>query len=229
MREFPALLSVGAELELYLTIHGLKPASSIGTSSPLYCEQRNVFRVNNDSLNDLRSWMLGFDNVRYEEHEQVSYGNTIETNELVKVIGHIFWVGSNHQNLERLLKARSQKDIIDFGLALGYPFDAVYEFQFRKSSNKEPFIVSLIKAKRRGIELSSWLAYLTHIPAGDIVNGISSFSQEQANQYQAFVRKCNPQLAELVEKDFEARTSAVRWEIDTHNNTITLLFDKERK
>lgn len=254
MRQFPRILLADDELDLYLTINQLKPASMVSACPSLSKGDENAFvreskvlsdgrkhtmlKVNPIELDYLRAWLFAFecgyeerndyvDCDDYTERKGLSAEDNFhdEKNQFV-IVNSRFFVGTNEQTLERLLNATNYRDR---DLALGYPVDAADAFYERVEQNKESFLVTLIKARQAGIELPSWLAYLTHIPTGiNLAKGqISSSSAEQAIMYQNFVRKHNPELAEAVEDYFEKKASATRWKIDPTGNTLRLYFDKK--
>ncbi len=253
MRKFSRILIADSELDLYLTAHKLKPASMFFVSPSTSIEDENAVVRESEVLSDgiehttlkfnpleldyLRTWISTFKCCYEERKDYIECDDYVERKDLsadhnlgeekkIVAVNSTFFVGTNERTLERLLNATNYRDL---GLALGYPVDAVDAFYERVKQNKESFLVTLIKAKQAGIELPSWLAYLTHVPTGiDLVRGrISPASEEQAIKYKDFVREHNPKLAEAVEGYFAKRTSATRWEIDKTRNALRLYFDEK--
>jgi hypothetical protein len=124
----------------------------------------------------------------------------------------MFYVSSTQDDLEGLLSAKSDREI---GLALGFPIESVEAYQKiidGERRNGSYVSVSLAKAKQAGLELPTWLAYISFVPKNlDLINENVSI-QRFAEKYQNFVRRNNPNLAKRVEQEFLDREFPDSWE-----------------
>lgn len=224
------ILAVGDELNLYLVVNGLKPATIINLSS--FSSSLNG-RVKNEELDGgvryvtfyldpsivdyLRKYLddLG---LKYKDlnHENIAESWGSQGEKIMHEVrhDHAFYVSSNQVDLERLISA---KDDRERGLALGFPVESVEAYKQvidgeRRGGHYVP--VALAKAKQLGMELPTWLAYISFIPEMfDLINGkISSSSQQLAERYQHFVKQHNPDLANRIEQHFLDRKLPDRWE-----------------
>ena len=123
---------------------------------------------------------------------------------VVQIEEVMFEVGKDKESLDKLVVAKTDKEI---GLALGYPTEAAEAFGKKingETRNGHYCEVALIKAQEKGIEIPTWLAYISHVPEElDLVNrNISESSRELGKKYQDFIKKNNPKLAKGVEQDF---------------------------
>jgi hypothetical protein len=220
-------LDLGDELNLYLTANGLKPASLV-VLDPLnfkegygirkkenYIQLRGEsdMKLSSQDVEDFRKSLEGsglYYNQNKIENRQIY-------NEKGKPINSewiLFQVGKDEPSLKRLLDARTDEET---GLALGYPIEAVKAYNKQVNNeirNGQYFQVSLAKAKKAGLEIPRWLAYISHVPEElDLVEGkVSETSQILGEKYQSFVRKNNPTLAEKVEEHFLNRPYPSKWE-----------------
>jgi len=231
MEQLREILDIGDELNLYLVVNGLKPATMISLSSlnpslntrvtkseELREKVRHVtLRVNFDVVDDLKKYLNGSE-AKYKDWEQENISESWDSqgNKTMHqtCYDHMFYVSSNKKGLERLLSAKSDREI---GLALGFPIESVEAYQKvingeRREGSYIP--VSLARAKQAGIELPTWLAYICFVPENlDLVNGNVSLSSKQlAETYQNFVRENNPDLAKRVEQHFLDRKLPDSWE-----------------
>lgn len=211
-------LEPGEELNLYLVANGFKPATTIvvkhfygyepGAESEIVLQYRDTF----DRMG-----------LKYEERldEFVITDNGKE----IKSATLGFDVGKCQENLDALRNAKTSEEV---GLAYGYPKEAAEAFQ--KVIDGEPrdgqyFQISLAKAKEAGIDIPSWLAYISHVPEQlNLVGGdVSVSSKELGERYQSFVRTHNPTLAERVEKTFMDKNLPYRLE-RTPNGSYGLYY-----
>lgn len=231
MVELKGILDVGDELNLYLVVNGVKPATMVSLSSlnpsldtrvtkseELRDKVRHVtLRLNSDVVDDLKRYLDGSEaNYKDWKQENVSESWDSQGNKIMHqtCYDHMFYVGSDKKGLERLVSAKSDREI---GLALGFPIESAEAYRKiingeRRDGSYVP--VSLAKAKQAGIELPTWLAYICFVPENlDLVNGNVSLSSKQlAETYQNFVRQNNPDLAERVEQHFLDRKLPDSWE-----------------
>ena len=123
-----------------------------------------------------------------------------EIDEFIYVESFEFIFGYERE-LKRLVNAQ---DVVQTGLALGYPDDAVFEFEKQGIKARKNYEARLQLIKDSGIQLPSWMAYLDHIPVvGLSGNEVCSSSRQLAERYQYFVRAENPSLAERIEALFQ--------------------------
>lgn len=232
--EFNDILNVNDELNIYLVANGIKPATTISlypTNSQLEelivkKERRFLWRKSTeiyfkDEVLDEFEQMLYKFNLSYvsstkgrnsETYQKISFLK-IKTN-ITFSIDYQVQVGKDEKNLEKLLSA---KDNEETGISLGFPVEAVESYLKIIDGERRDgtyLAVSFAKAKQAGLELPSWLAYLSYIPEQlDIVNNkISSSSKELGEKYQNFVRKNNPELAKRVETFFSNLKFPNSWE-----------------
>ena len=231
MEELKGILDIGDELNLYLVVNGVKPATMISLNSlnpsldtrvtkseELRDKVRHVtLRVKSDVVDELKKYLDG-SKAKYDDwkQENVSESWDSQGNKTMHQIcyDHMFYVGSNKEDLEGLLSAKSDRQI---GLALSFPIESVEAYQKIINGERRDgsyVSVSLARAKQAGIELPTWLAYICFVPENlDLVNGnISPSSQILAEKYQNFVRKNNPDLARRVEQNFLDRKLPDSWE-----------------
>jgi hypothetical protein len=211
------------ELNIYLVINKLKPASYITLTSLIPEEGINEPGINEEDIN---SFIKIFNKlgIVYHQNETANKENHYKNGRTIKI--NSFSVGKDKLSLDRLVKARNDEEI---GYALGFPEESVKAFG--KVINEERrdgtyLSVSLAKAKKAGLELPSWLAYISFIPEKlDIVNGdISKTGEELGMIYQNFVRKNNPLLAGKAEQFFLNHKLPDSWE-KTANKSYILSFD----
>lgn len=184
------------ELNLYLTMHGLKPASMIDARS--YIEGIEFcygFRGLGRLCSSLLEKRLRKMNVPFVNEGECS-----------------FLIGSNEKNLERLVKA---KGAFEAGIALGYPEDAV-EWHCNIQRGYEPEQVKLAKARDAGIRVPSWMAYLSFAMGKfDIEqNRFPETGKQLGIRYRDFTRENYPRLARRIEKKFsKGKLLPEEWEI----------------
>ncbi len=149
-----------------------------------------------------------------------------------------FHIGKDEESLKRLTEAFSREDKYskkwhdDVGLAFGYPKDATDAFSNVIDGVIRTGLymsVCMAEAKKAGIELPTWLAYISHIPEQlDIVaNDVSHSSMELGKKYQTFVREHNPVLAERVEEHFKNKKLPERWA--KHEDSYVLDYGHRKK
>ncbi len=124
-----------------------------------------------------------------------------------EIIYHLL-VGTNKENLEKLLKAKSP---IEDGLALGYPKEAVDAFdQVIEGERRDGgyMMRCLIDAVSAGKEIPEWFGYISHIPErfNIVTNDISETSKSMGESYMAFVKQNNPGLALRIQKSLADTT-----------------------
>ena len=219
-------LSLEDELNLYLVTHGQKPAAMLfiyakgelaekKTEAWLWITKERI-QFRKDVVSSFHKVL---DNAGVSHYGQLrTYGKTYfwagiipvkkETSEYYDIC-----IGKDKKSLEKLVTAKTDHEK---GMALGYPEAAVHAFCCvidgeRRDGNY--FYVSLAKAKQAGIELPAWLAYLSFVPENmDLIGGnVSPTSEALGKEYQAFVRKNNPSLAEQVEQKFSATLLPQKW------------------
>jgi len=170
------------ELNFYLTMHGLKPASEI---TPRGHIKGFVYEYGFGGLKKLCNSLF---------EKQLQKKNVPFVNE-----GECFLIGYNSESLERLVKAENS---FETGIALGYPLDAVeYHCNF---SRAYPMLVKLAKARDAEIKVPSWMAYISFI-MGDFDLAQKRFPEagkELGIRYREFTRENYPHLAKRVEKEF---------------------------
>ena len=249
MLEAKELLDVGDELNLYLVANRLKPATmlyvdprSSRLESRVAVEEEfrdkiryDTFKLNPSDIEGFRETLFGL-GVKYNDwgDELVSDSWDSEGNQRDGTIskGQKFYVGFNQKNLERLLSANEDED---FGRALGFPEESVKAYQKmidgeRRDGSYIP--VSLARAKKSGLELPTWLAYICFVPENlDLINGnVSPTSEALARKYQDFVRENNPELAGRVEQQFLDRKLPDSWEQMPHGGySVTFEFQPSQK
>lgn len=213
------ILSKGDELNLYLVMNGLKPASMvllspIGSKIPIIqteeCKRKIKYvslKLEPTTIPHFQSYLDNI-NIYYKQKPQQNIQITRNANGEKTYhqtsFDNMFYVGSTKSNLDKLLSAKTNKQI---GTALGFPKESIDTFQKNIDGvirNGTYVQLSLAKAKETGIEFPSWMAYICFVPENlDFVNGnISQTSKTLAERYQSFVRKNNNSLAKEVEDEF---------------------------
>lgn len=231
MNRLQETLNVVDELNLYLVVNALKPATMVHLSSLNPALEARVTKsdelkegvryltisVTSGVVDELRKY-LGDIKVAYKDCEQEDVAESWDSqgNKIMHRVGHnhAFYVGSNEENLKQLLSAEEHSEK---GRALGFPPESIETYLKvidgeRRDGSYVP--VALAKAKRAGMELPTWIAYICFVPDEfDLVNGnISLSSQRLGETYQQFVRQNNPDLAERVEQQFLNRKLPDSWE-----------------
>ncbi len=225
------------ELNLYLVVCGLKPASLV-TLDPLnFDEGYDIRRKENMSYNEEPDMRLKPEHINqfrkfledlgvpYHQNGTENWQTYNESGKPIQAESILFQVGKDKSSLERLLNAKNDGEI---GLVLGFPVEAVKAYgkmidgEIRDGQYAQ---ISLAKAKQAGLELPTWLAYINHIPEDlDLVGGnVSETSQALGKKYQAFVRENNPELAKRVEQHFLNRRLPDFWE-KTPNGSYAIHF-----
>lgn len=237
------LLDIRDALNLYLVANKLKPASRvyIDPRSPrlenrVVVEEEfrekvryNTFKLNPKDIEVFRENLVGLGMASKDwENELVTNSWDYEGNQRDGTIsrGQIFYVGVNSENLKRLLSAKEDEE---FGRALGFPEEAITAFQKIIDGERRDgsyISVSLARAKKAGLELPTWLAYICFVPENlDFVNdNISPTTEALARKYQDFVQKHNPTLAGRVETDFLERKLPDSWEQMPHGG-YSVIFE----
>lgn len=220
-------------IEIYLTQNGLKPASCFDILVGM--EQDGIEGTLCSLREKINSIVAGM-GLRFK-------AGITRPEVKIKPKGSLFWkkirnvkliyaLSLNNDNLGRLVSVMSSGGSIDdpeykteYGLALGYPSEAVHAFNTIRDGiriNGTYKLMCLAKAKKAGIEIPSWLAYTTYVVEDlDIVNGrVSESSKLLGEKYQAFTRQHNPELAQAVESEFNRMLLP-----DRQNGSYALLFD----
>jgi hypothetical protein len=190
------------ELNIYLVRHHLKPSCFFDISSPEY---RDCF----ESLMKKRDLFL---NATEHSIELKQRGREILDSPPF-MLSIKYELGNSKENLERLVRAKGDEEL---GLALGYPEEAVRAYNKvidGKLRDGGYNLVCLAKAKKAGIEIPSWLAYLSYvIEELDLINGkISKSSEALGKKYQLYMRKHNINLARRAEEYFTQINLPKRW------------------
>ncbi len=236
-------LEVKDELNLYLVISGFKPATMIDfdpitlISSGLEFVTEVIgeykgtasFRVKKEHEENIRQFMEGL-GVKFDIKEERYYQAIVEedgTEHDISNYGYKVTLGKNQQSLERLLGAKTDQAI---GLAYGYPLSAVKAFGKLIDCERRDgtyYKVNLGKAKQSGIEIPTWLAYISHVPEQlDLVgSNISESSKRLGERYQRYVRKTNPDLAARVEATLQEGIPS-GWD-KTEDGSYILNFEAE--
>ena len=218
--ETKEIMKVEDELNLYLVQNQIKPSSLIfltpigpgiakhilyeesSTDGSLYT--RHSF---NDKAKEEIKALFDDANVPYDSDLQYQQQETLRggIRGLHEIEHLMYQVGKDKESLEKLLNASTHNET---GLALGFPQEAVDSFLQNKDGvvrNGSYVMVMLSMAEQHGMEIPSWLSYLSHVPEQlDIVNGrVSESSEKQGREYQEFVRTNNPELASRIEDKYK--------------------------
>lgn len=232
-------ISVGDELNLYLVANGLKPASYVALDLLNFEEGYNIKRQGNtvtiyedsdiklkpEHIAKFRSYLdeLG---VSHQPNEPDLWQTYNQSGKPIKAERILFQIGKDRKSLDKLITAETDEEI---GTALEYPVEAVSAYdQIIDSERRDGQYVqvALAKAKQTGIEIPSWLAYISHVPEElDLVNGkVSETSKALGERYQNFVRANNPGLAKRVEQHFASKRLPDTWE-KTSNGSYATRFN----
>jgi len=212
------------ELNLYLVMNGLKPASII-TLNPTYSGES--IKLRKEDINSFKETLGNL--VLYKPGKKKKIRNFYNDKGKRFYIQKMdFYIGKDELCLERLLKAKNEKEE---GLALGFPEEAVKVFgQFIDGEKRDGMYnqICLAKAEKEGIKIPSWMAYIGFVPEQlDIVNNnISASTQALGIKYQEFVRKNNPELAERIEKEFDNQPLPDDWKKRPDGNYILIFNPK---
>ncbi|MEM2121270.1 MAG: hypothetical protein QXU20_01250 [Candidatus Woesearchaeota archaeon] len=212
------------ELNLYLTSNKLKPASIIDLDVYISVDSKeklneeisnlelriNKFFKNQNVVYSIKNYYKLKENFEEKSDEGV-YHKRLE-----------FYVAKDYFSLKRLLRARSDEEK---GIALGYPMKSVIYFSKNidgEVRNWNYFVVSIAKAKKAGIEIPRWLAYISFIPDNlDFLNkNVSYEARILGKKYRRFVKKNNPELAKRVEECFFSMVLPDSWEKDSEGNYV---------
>ncbi|MDD4878631.1 MAG: hypothetical protein PHO02_06395 [Candidatus Nanoarchaeia archaeon] len=214
------------QMNLYLAWKGLKPASIID----LYLGKEEDDRKINDEYikktEDKFSSLLEKRCICFEKEIDKAYGAALQNGKIIKEYSEVFlayYIAKEKDNLENLVSAIKNKENgrinhKALGAALGYPKEAVDSFMTKKD---EVLIcgaytqVELAKAKKAGVEIPRWLAYINYVVEEiDLINGkVSESSKALGEKYRKYIRKHNPRLAEKVENHFKRVALPVKWEL----------------
>jgi len=231
-------INIEDKLNLYLVANALKPACVV-TLDPLYFDRDYNLEKNGDTifiyeesniklkpehLDQFKKYLNKL-NVIYHQDKIENWQTYNVNGKPINVERILFQVGKDSYSLERLVNARSDEEI---GLSLGYPSDAVkvYGKVINGERRDGQYVqVSLAKARQAGLELPTWLAYISHVPKYlDLVGGkVSETSKALGEKYQKFVRVSNPDLAKRVEEHFLNRRLPDSWE-RTPNGSYVIYF-----
>lgn len=220
LEERAHVISPDDKLDIYLVSNRLKPASlvSIWQKDP-----KEALILNGEKEEEpLGIFNLLFQNgcLAYDREARSLLHNMAELQYRVNPANNAsnchLYVADCSDNLARLIQAEEIDRDEQWGIAFGYPLEAVQAYDKiinRERRNATYMDVCLAKAKQAGMKLPLWLAYLSFIPEQmDIVgNNVSAPSKALGEKYQAFVRKNNPQLAEEVEKYFMSQLLPDSW------------------
>ena len=182
------------ELNLYLVMEDLKPATLVS------CVSYERTEDNPRLIGFLTSTRTPYSEQRTENEERTMRGLEV----IGKKVRHIYtlFIGTTEAKRDRLKNAGD--DHKEFGLALGYPEDAVDAFC---SSRKKPgtyMHYQICKAADEGTPIPLWLAYVHHIPQEFNLkrNIVPPLTKALATTYQQHVRRSHPDLAERFEAWF---------------------------
>ncbi len=205
------------ELNIYLVANGLKPATLITLDALHFDRDYNIkkdkgfifiyeeadIKLKQEDVKQFREFLDRL-NVTYYQKKNENWQSYNVNGRPINVERILFYVGRDSCSLERLLNAKNDDEM---GLALGYPLEDVKAYGKEIDGEKRDgqyVQVCLAKAKRNGLKLPTWLAYISHVPKDlDLINGkVSETSKALGEKYQAFVRDNNPKLAKRVEQNF---------------------------
>lgn len=203
--------------DIYLVQKGLKPAANFRVD--VGREREGIYETA-DNLRDRIDLILGQMNMKSKSETQRSYieiscegspDSVVFTN-----INLDYLTSMTGENLDRLISADSlnqgmglhtKEFYIKFGLALGYPSEAVNMFASLIHMNISPAAYNeacIIEATQKGVEIPAWLAYLPYeLGAMDIADETFCGSSRQLGErYMGFVREDCPAIANRLEEDF---------------------------
>ena len=231
MVDAQSLFPVMDELNVLLVAGRLKPASliSIDPQNPAFADKiitseevrdSQKYKVNKvspevvvEAINLFAMLALKY---RGSQNEWIneSWDSTGKRNSGVINKGYTFYIGSDSLSLDHLVTAKDDKEL---GLALGFPESAVTSFREvidgdRRDGSDVP--ISMAKAKMAGVEIPTWLAYISFVPEQlDFVNkNVCPSTKRLGRRYRDFVQKHEPELAKRVEEQFFARLLPTSWE-----------------
>ena len=217
MVQFIDGLYVKNYLNTYLVANNMKPATEIGFTRS-YGHTHSTLAIR--SIDEIQAEYAPIKARRIAEHTALldKFSLVYSKDNAIRVIPcdytackdkHIvdstkFFVAKEKFALDRLMNAKSDREQ---GIAFGFPIEDIEAFENWNSSrhvNAAEMYRNIEDATDRNISIPSWLAYLSHVPSKiDIVSeNISESSKKQGVLFRDFVRKNNPSLAVLVEKDF---------------------------
>lgn len=211
------LLSVQEELDLFLTIRGVKPACSVEIDRGKNPGALGCF---------VAAVQLGY----YLLNEDVFFRYGFKTSFYGEGFHYNFKVGSTRCCLALLTLSRGN---IETGIALGYPQEAIDSYQkvidgVRRDTGYLHFWLSL--ARQAEVDIPTWLAYISFIPERLDLDGgdVSQTSRELGELYQAFVRRENPSLAGRVEADFQERIRSLptAWRVDERDRSYVPVMEQ---
>ena|SRR3989344_9329935 len=208
-------LIVKDELTLYLVAQGVKPTTIID------------FSLNIDQNVLIYDFLSSFPSNKEPDFYRLRSSIIAEFNHLLDSTGVAYKgrINPRYDNLYQILAGKDQESFHnlqrattdrEIGLALGFPQEAVdalgkiIDGEMRDGSY---YCVSLAKAQQAGLEIPTWLAYISFIPEQlDFVNGkISQSSERLGRRYQDFVHKHNSDLARRVEEEFVKKEYPKEW------------------
>ena len=191
-------------MNLYLVANKIKPVTTFGL---MYFHSDEVGTYKGPlSVNNLLSFERGIDklNLCYLKRQ----GFETEGDCGLHKGEALFYISTDSELLKKFIYSTSIKDR---GIALGYPEDACGFFE--NNERDAPTIIGeAVKALYAGIEVPSWIAYISHCPIKlDLINNkTSKSSRDQGEMYQKFIRKNYPNLANKVESYFIHRIASIK-------------------
>jgi len=231
------ILSTRDELNMYLVLHKLKPASnalvtplddrlideashSTGLIDGVECE---IIRPQQEWAELLRSYCSAakIECAYSPGREHVVRENAPDT----IYYYHDFMLGKDKQSLDKLVNASTSDEE---GHAFGYPEFAVENYTKVVDGERRDHAymqVALARAQQAGMELPTWLAYISFIPDQlDIVGeNISSSSEALGGAYREFIAANYPDLAQRIEGKFLNQSLPDSWK-KGENGRYTLSF-----
>lgn len=212
---------VTSELNIYLVANHLKPASEIVLGIWHYKKLKEKLEESDVKkfCNLLKRLGLYYSGRTYQicqpPGERPKPGlplkdkslSTLPENVRIKCIE--IYIGKTKKDLEKLEKAQTAAE---FGKAYGFPKEAIAAYNKKVNGIVRDGVYQMVKeaeAERAGIEIPSWLYYISHVPEElEIVNGnISKSSESLGKKYERFVKRHNPDLARRLEKFIEENKS----------------------
>ncbi|MDI6737542.1 MAG: hypothetical protein QME12_03425 [Nanoarchaeota archaeon] len=206
------------ELNIYLVQRHLKPSCFLGLT---LLEHKESFET------ILKKKKLLFNAKEYNIELKRSIKEPLDSPPFMLSVK--YGIGNSRENLERLVQAKSHEEM---GLALGYPEEAAKSYEKIINGikrNAAYVLVEMAKAVNAGIEIPSWLAYLSYaVEEIDLINGkVSPSSEKLGKEYQRYVRRHNPRLAIMVEDFFNKIELPDRWEL-AKSGEYEIKYPKEK-
>lgn len=217
------ILDLKDELNLYLTVHKLKRASYLNPNlrnNPSKAKSIITLIKNSTELKELEDVFTACD-LEY----QLDVKKTPNSNYVLEYL-----VATNENYLNKLIIAKND---VELGLALGYPREDVQSFRQLVNGERRIWstdLVAFARAKKRGIKIPSWIAYISFIPKIlDLVNNkISESAMRVGKRYQNFVRENNPELGERIEEYFHNHWLPQSW-LKLPNGEYYFKYQRQKK